>query len=192
MLVFDYLVNQWAEWSIASAVDACMWRNTYTLTTVTQPKTEATSYASDVTYGLDIETPWIKPSDLLGECKVRYIEILGEYRGDADLHVQIAKDYDITGSGGDPGTPLWHTAEYHSIRTASNGNLAGKPIIIRVFPAQQNCTAIKVRITAVNASNHAIAPTTAGVRLTGISLDVAVRGRTGSRVSPPPTAPVSG
>jgi hypothetical protein len=190
MLVLDYLVQQWAEWSISGGVDACMWRNTYTLTTSTQPKTQAADYTG-VTYGIDIETPWIKPADLLGDCKVRYIEILGEYRGDHDLWVRIARDYDISTTG-DPGTPNWHTTEYQSIRTAANGNVVGKPLEVRVFPAQQNCTAIKIRITAVSNSDHGDAPSTAGCRLTGLSMDVAIRGRTGSRVPPPPSAPVSG
>lgn len=190
MLVFDYLVNQWAEWSVSSAVDACMWRGTYVYTTATQPYTESTTY-SGVDYAMDVELAWNKPSDLLGECKVRHLHVLGEYRGDHDLRVRIAKDYDISTTG-DPGTPNWHTDEYHPIRTSANGNVAGKPINIRAFPEEQNCTAIKVRLTAVSNLDHDDPPSGAQCRLTGIAIDFAVRGRSGQRVPPPPAAPASG
>lgn len=193
MLVLDYLAQQWAEWSIGGGLDAVMWQGSHTYISSTAssvaPYVQGTTY-SGVDYAMDVELAWWKPSDLLGENKLQHFHILGEYRGDHDLRVRIAKDYEITNTG-DPGSPTWHTDEYHSIRTAANGNVAGQPINLRAFSARPNFMALKIRITAVGASDHGNPPSGAACRLTGIALRYAPRNLSGARVPPPPSAPAS-
>lgn len=102
MLVWDYLVNQWCEWTFAGGVSACMWRGRYVTarynaaTLNYEVVTEADDFSgSNVTYGIDVETPWIKPQDLQGRARVRFMKMLGEFRSACSIRVRVARDYKV-------------------------------------------------------------------------------------------------
>ena len=92
ILVFDYVASQWAEWSITGAVSAVLWNGVYVYATSSAIYSEQSNYGG-VTYGLDVETSWIKMADLQGAGRVRWIGILGEYRDAHTLRVRVARDY---------------------------------------------------------------------------------------------------
>lgn len=188
LLVFDYLVKQWFEWTVSGGVSATMWGGVYAYTTATQPYTQSTTY-SGVTYGMDVETGWIKPFDLLGQGKFRWFELIGEWRSNHYLHIRMAADYDYdTG----PTDPNWFYDQYHSVKTSVNGNVAGKPIDLRA-DFTRSIKAIKIRITAVDHTAPTEEfPTGEALKLTGIALYVADRSVVGKRLTPPPSAPASG
>jgi hypothetical protein len=98
-LVFDALVNQWAEWTLASGATACVWNDQHVYATSSAVKYQRTDYTG-VDYGFDVETAWIKVNDLQGRGIVRAIETLGEYRGAHSLRVRLARNYQSDGAGG--------------------------------------------------------------------------------------------
>ena len=88
MIVFDYLVNEWSEWSQNDGLSACMWNGSYVyLSSTFGPMVQQTSYfgmfagaSYGTEYGMDIELAWLKPNDLLqGSMAVRWISLLGQY-----------------------------------------------------------------------------------------------------------------
>lgn len=168
MLVFDYLVNEWSEWSITDGLDACMWNGTYVYLTTTGPKKQATSFASGVTYGLDVETAWIKFDDLQGFARVRELMLLGEWRSDCCVRIRVARDYQIDSNG----APLYFDDVTSPPITFPT--LVGSPLQLSHGPSQQQGESYKVRITGVNASGSG-APQFDSFKLTGLALDVGVK-----------------
>jgi hypothetical protein len=80
MLVLDTVANQWAEWSIADGVHACVWRGVHVyLSSASGLKEQRTDFTG-VDYGMDVETAWIKVNDLQGVGRIRKLLALGEYR----------------------------------------------------------------------------------------------------------------
>lgn len=159
MLVWDYLVDQWAEWTIGSGVHACVWDGTYHYATATSISGEVANYDS-LAYGLDIETGWIKLNDLQGYGRVRKIRILGENAGIAYLRVRVARNY--------------ATSFFQDKVWTIDPGVSGDPLEVLHSPSIQQCEAIKVRITAVSvAEGGGIAiPSTGAVKLTGLGLEL--------------------
>jgi hypothetical protein len=148
MLVFDYLAGQWAEWTVADGVHACIWQGDYMYLTLTTPKAEQAAY-SDLTFGLDIETAWIKLADLQGYGRVRWIMALGEYRSAHSLRVRIAYNYDPTYVD----DRLW---------TVSPTTVGG-PLQVKIGPERQQCQSIKLRLTPVGTLVSATCVTGSGI-----------------------------
>ncbi len=161
MLVLDTLVNQWAEWTIASGLHAAMWNGTYHCLKSTSVLAEQSTY-SGIDYGMDVETAWIKLSDLQGAGSVRWLTILGEYRGVHGLQVRLSRDYLQDGAG------AW-TYYQNETWTVSPTTIGG-PEQVRVGPSIPRCQAIKVRITAKSLSGT----WSEAVKLTGLALRVGV------------------
>ncbi len=157
LLVFDYLVEQWAEWSIAGGVHAAIWDGTYHYLTASGPQAEQSSYAS-LTYGLDVETAWIKPANLQGAVRVRWLELFGEYRSAHHLRVRVYFDGSTTAVDDKFWTPSPTTV--------------GGPLQLKILPSRQQCQSIKLRITAVDASNHSNPPSGEALKLTGLGLEL--------------------
>lgn len=132
MLVFDYLLNEWFEWSISDGVHSCVWNGAHVYLTSTGPKQQATTY-SGINYGLDVETAWVKLNDLQGFGALRKILLLGE-QGDTDTAVRfrVYRDYKTT--------PIYDRV-YQQLN-----NVLGNPLQLK-FGQFMQCEAIKVRIT---------------------------------------------
>lgn len=151
MLVFDYLVGQWAEWSVDGAASACIWRGAYGyLFSDGDGYFEEQSTYSAVNYGYDVETTWIKPGGSQGDVRVRWFHLLGEYLSTHHIRIRVARDYERDGSGN---PSYFDDAYWTPTPTTVGGGLQ-----FRHAPSRQNLTAIKVRVTAVSASNHANPP----------------------------------
>lgn len=160
MLVLDTLVNQWAEWTIPDGDHATVYQGTYYYTDGANLWQEQTEFAS-LSYGLDIETAWIKLNDLQGAGRVRAIQILGEYRSIHNLRIRIAYNYDTT----------WVDDKYW----VPSPTTVGGPLQVRHGPSRQNVESIKIRLTAVNNIDTDASPPGEALKLTGLALEVGVK-----------------
>jgi len=160
MLMWDYLATpeapdgKWAEWTISDGVHATSWNGSYVYLTPTGPKIEQPAYTA-LTYGLDVESSWIKLNDLQGAARVRWIEALGEYRSPFLMRVRLARDYQYDGAG--------NPAYYDDKAWPPTPAVVGSALQVRHSPSQGQCEAIKVRLTAVAAGARATLATVGGL-----------------------------
>lgn len=165
MLVWDYLVNQWGEWTIASGVDSALWNGTHYYATSSAVYYQRTDYTG-VDYGLDVESAWIKTTgDLQGRAIVRMFEVLGEFRGACALRIRCARNYEGDGIGG------WN---YNTDKTwVVTPTVVGGPLQLKASPSvKRPIQAFKVRLTALDPDLGT--PSGDTVRLTGLSMAVAI------------------
>lgn len=165
MLVYDYLVNQWGEWSIAGALDAAIWGGTHYYLTATGPRGQQSTYAG-VDYGYDVESVWLKVNELQGRGIVREIQVLGETRAACSMRVRLARNYESDGAGG------W---SYNYDQTwGVTPMVVGGPLQLKVAPSvKRPIQAIKVRLTAL-APDKVSAPSGETCKLTSLAIGVAV------------------
>ncbi len=166
MLVFDYRVKQWTEWTIEDGIDSTIWQSTHLYLdgdtdTVMQ---QQTTY-SGVDYGMDVEFAWFKPGGLQGRCTVRDLQILGEYRSGHRVRVRVARDYLQDGSG----NWLYFDDQTWTVTPT----VVGGPEQLRHGPSQKRVESLKVRLTVLGPGASAV-PTGEAVRFTGLALDVGV------------------
>ncbi len=165
MLVFDYLVQQWAEWTIAGGLDATIWDGTYTYLAAAAVNTEQDTYTG-LTYGWDVETAWIK-DELQGDQSVRWMMLLGEYRSPCTIRVRAARNYRESDASG----VTWDDDKF----ITPTQTVVGGPLQLRHGPSRPKGQAIKFRFTAYEAGATTSAddpPTGEAARLTGLSLEL--------------------
>lgn len=163
MLVWDYLVNEWAEWTIADGLGACIWNGTHVYATSTGAKSEQSTYSS-LTYGIDVETAWIKLSDLQGFGAWRWLMLLGEVRSTSAARIRIAYNYVESDASG----PTWVDDKSFTLTPL----VVGGPLQFRHGPKRHRVEAVKIRITAHVPGDTATAPTGEAFKLTGLALEV--------------------
>lgn len=142
MIVWDYVavtpespLGQWFEWTVGGGVDAVNWQGVYTILTTTGPAQVRDSYTG-ADFGLDVETAWIKPADLLqGGAAARVVQPLGEYRSSHLLRSRVSYNYDSTVVDDRVWTPSPATV--------------GGPLQFRHALKRPRCQALKIRLTAV-------------------------------------------
>jgi hypothetical protein len=140
LLVWDYLVNQWAEWTIASGVHGAVWNGTYHYLTSSAPYAEQASY-TDLTYGMVVETAWI-PLGGPGWGRVWKLKPLGEHRSACVLKIEVFRNYQQTAFQ----TKYWpavpdDTSDLFSV---------GDPLEVKFGPSIQEMEAIKIRISVID------------------------------------------
>lgn len=165
-LVWDYLVGQWSEWTVADAVSAAMFGGTYHYATSTQVRAEQASYSA-ADYSLDVETAWIKLADLQGFGRVRKILPLGEFRSAHDLRIRVARNYVGDGAG----SWTWFDSKFWPATPA----VVGSALQVKHGPSEQVVEAIKVRLTDYATGSQVNAPAGEALRLTGLGLEVGLR-----------------
>ncbi len=147
MIVWDYRANQWGERTISDGLHSCVWNGQHVYLTATGPKIEGTDYTS-VTYGLDVETTWIKLADLQGAARCRKMQPLGEARSACLVRWRIGYNY---------------KAGYVDDFTRDISALAaGDPLQFKIGPRRPQCQAIKLRLTAVTDAVRATLAVTSG------------------------------
>lgn len=174
ILVWDYLVNQWAEWTgTANAVATCMWQGKHTWWSdddaqayTEQAPPEIYGALGGAAYGLDVETPWVKLNELAGRGRVRWIQITGEWRSACRVRVRVARDYEVDG-GGDP-------AWFDDVELVPDTAIVGNRLYLEHGPRYGRFSAIKVRITAI-ATGDLTPPIGEALKLTGLGLEVGVQ-----------------
>jgi hypothetical protein len=165
LLVWDYLVGQWAEWTIAGALDATLWRADYHVLAPASITVEPPTWSGiyDPTVAIDLETAWIKASDLQGFGRLRKILVLGEYRSAHEMRIRIARDYQ---------------SAYFQDSTTAFGPSAialgiGEPLQLKIGPAIQQAEAFKIRITITPQSSAEL--NSECVKLTGLGLEIGIK-----------------
>jgi hypothetical protein len=156
MLVFDTIAQQWGEWTISDGLHACMWQGTHVYLASSGPKQQLSTYTF-LSYGIDVETTWIKPDDLQGWIRLRKLMALGEYRSAHDLRLRVAYDY----SESYVDDVLW---------TATPTTVGG-PLEVGLGPSRQRCKAFKLRITAQTVDESA-PPSGEALKLTGLGIEL--------------------
>lgn len=156
-LVWDYLVGQWATWTIASAVGATIWNGAHVYATATDVLGELQVYTG-VNYALDIETAWIPMGQIQGFGRVWRLSIIGEYRGAHRLRVRLAKNY--------------ATAYFQDKSWTVSPIVVGDTEQIEHRPSVQEMQAIKIRITGEHPAFNASPPVTEALKLTSLALEI--------------------
>jgi hypothetical protein len=156
MLVWDYLVNEWSEWT-ESGRGLVMWGGTSILVETANVKAQQPTFSS-AAYKMEIETGWIKLNGLQGFGRVRWLEVLGEYKDDHELRIVLFRDYRST------------SFDDKIIEITTGSTL---PVQVRHRPTQQRVESLKVAITVQQLDASALSYD--AVTLTGLSLEVGLR-----------------
>lgn len=165
MLVFDFKgimagdqPGQWAEWTVANCVGSAMNGGVHHVATVTSVLKQRTDYTG-IDYGIEARLAPIKLNDLQGAGSVRWLSVLGEYRGPCRMQVMLYRDYT--------------TSPYQTVTWTPNPAVVGEPMTVSIGPSIPKCTAIAVHIKAISTTTTG-PPATEAFRLTGLALDVGV------------------
>lgn len=158
-LVYDYLVGQWATWTNHNAVDSIVFNGEFTFA-----KSNGRIYTQDQGifydgtidgyqqfYAMDVITPWISASKVLGYQSVFKFFILGQYKGAHSLEVEIGFDFNpaFTEQTTIPvtsiiGINVWGSDQYWGESTPWGG--AWNPYIFQVNMPIQKCTSFRIRL----------------------------------------------
>lgn len=152
LLVYDYLVDAWSEWSVTDALHGCIWNGAHHILATAAVRGQSTSYAT-ADYGWDVEMLF-HLGGLQGFARVRKILLLGEVRGVGTVRVRVGKYAEST---------------YFDDKTWTISPVTvGAELEVKHGPSQQQHKAIRVRLTS-----H----TTAGEKpkLTALSLEVGMK-----------------
>ncbi len=166
IIVFDTLAKEWAEWTVSVGLDACIWNEKYLYLESDGFVTQATDFSGGASYGMDVETSWIKINDLQGAGAVRQIMALGEFVSACAVRIRIAYDYKYDGSG----NALYVDDRYWTATPA----VVGGPLEFRIGPSRPRCTAIKIRLTACSTAKDGTAPSGEALKWTQLSLRVGI------------------
>ena len=163
LLVWDYRgavdtaapdgLGQWAESTVSDGLHAIVWNGTYVYLTATGPKIEQASY-SGLTYGMDVETSWIKGGGFDGFAKFGAVMPLGAWQSTFLLRVRLARDYQYDGAG----NPVYFDDKVWT----PSPTVVGSALQVRHTPSGSNgnAQALKVRLTAVTEATRATLVTT--------------------------------
>lgn len=171
LLVFDTLVSQWAQSTIADGLDLVLWNEQPAYLNASGARAELSTWdgygATDASLVLaDVEPSWVKfGSGLQSRAIVDFVQLLGEFRSDCVIRKRIAKDYEAV----TPGVWNYHTDETW---TPSPGTV-GSALQVRQSPRWKRCEALKTRftITAPDGVSPLGGPC---ARLTGIAIPFAL------------------
>ena len=154
MLVWDYLVNQWCEWTITGGVHGALWSGSHVYLTSTGPQQQQATIGS-AAVGYDIETAWIKLADLQGDGLARWFGVLGELLSAHLVRVRVARDYQYTS-----GLPAYVDDVAWDPTLAPTAAI-GSAMQLRHAPSVQRMEALKVRLTAASVASVASGSTLA-------------------------------
>lgn len=182
-LIYDYLFGQWGTFTNHEGVGATIWRNPTTdkdvycyVTSSGQVRQESTTAFQDVNvpYKLRMETAWIRVSALQGFQRVRRATVLGEFKSDHDLKMEVAYNYEpvYTAIGpwdvaGIVNTSTWGSGTWGSGVWGGSGESAYQ---VRGHMPKQKCEAIKFRFEDVFDGTYG-----ESYQLTELALEVGVK-----------------
>jgi hypothetical protein len=156
---WDYEHNIWSIAPSLEIVDSTIWDNKLTIVSneETSAKSQVATFSASDT--LKVKTPWIRLGALGGFQRVRYFELVGEFRSAHTLNIKIYINYDET--------TVVQTVVYDStdIQTVAND-----PFICRGHIQYQKCNAIMFEIYDSDQSG-----TNESLALTSLSLELGVK-----------------
>lgn len=163
VLLMDTDIGEWAEWTIASALGACIWRGVYTYLGAAGPMLEQSTYTG-LTYGLDVELQ-VKLSDLQGFGRVRRILLIGEFRSSCKVRIRLSRDYQ-------------YGTYFDDVLWPATPEVVGGPLQMQHGPSQQQCESMTIRITACapeSVIGNVLPPTGEALKLSGLAFEAGVR-----------------
>lgn len=144
ILVFDTLVNEWAETSVSDGLDMLLWNGTPAYLTATGMRAELATWVgyAGTDYSLtqmDLETNWIKFGGMQSRAIVDFVQLLGELRSTCVIRKRLAKDYEAVSAG------VWN---YNTdVTWTPYPATAGGALQVRQAPRRKRCEALKARFT---------------------------------------------
>ena len=147
MLAYDWLADQWAEWTIGDGLDSVVWRGRHVYLSTGGPKQQRDD-DEGMDYSLVVETAWIRFAGLQGYKRVRRLSVLGDAEAH-NLRIQAHADYD-------------DEDEILDDTDAPEG-VAMSTMQVQRRLSRQKVQAVKIRITDIL--------TTQPLRLTGLSIE---------------------
>jgi len=154
VLVYDYFVDNWAIFTNISAVDSIIWNQTQAFITsagkvfVETPNT----YEDDGTpYSMSITTSWLNLSGIQGFQRLWRFYILGEFKSEHNLSVNLYYDYNNAYAQNilvNPVVPQTYGSQ--SPYGLPSGSVYGGQFDLyqyEIRPQRQKCMSMKVQIT---------------------------------------------
>lgn len=147
MIVWDYNVNQWFEWTVSSGVHACMSDGAHVVLVDGGTRTQQTTYTG-LTYGYDIEMT-VHPAGIAADVqnnagpgsqaasRVRRLQPFGEIRSAHLMRARIAYN---------------NNPSYVDDVLRSVAESPGSPLQVIIGPRQPQCTSVRLRLTAVTSA----------------------------------------
>lgn len=168
-LVYNYYFKQWSTFSNYEGLDSAVVTGTYfRIGTDYRVYKEVVGQYNDsgTKYSLTVETSWLSLAKLQGYQRVYALQLLADFVDDHQLEVQIAYDF--------------QNAYNQTVNFTTTGVISGTVLQLRIQPAIQKCTAIKLRIV----DNDTVSPS-GGASLKPTSLAVEVGRKRGAARLPP-------
>lgn len=176
MLVYDYFVNTWSVFTNLNAVDSIIWNNTQAfITNAGRVAVETPNTYNDngTPYSMEITTGWLNFSGIQGFQRLWRFYVLGEFKSEHDLQVNLYYDYNNATSqtiNVNPVVPNY----YGSQSPYGSGSYGGSFDLYQyeIRPARQKCMVMKVQI-----SDQAISGTLEqGYELSNLRFEYGVEG----------------
>ena len=164
MLVFDWVAQQWFEWTVSDGLHAAIWSGTYHYLATAAVKAEQTTYTA-ADYEVDVETSWQWPAGPFGNVFARRVQILATYQSAHQIRFRIAR---LKGNA-------VTTYDFDKWWTAGPA-VVGGPMRPKIRLNKPKGTAYKFRITTQTGGDAHTAPTGECLKLTGLVLEWADRG----------------
>lgn len=169
-LVYNYYFNQWSAFTNYEGYDSCIagTGTYYRLGVDGKVHKEVVGQYNDdgAKYSIAVETSWLSLAKLQGYQRVYALQLLADFVDDHQLEVQIAYDF--------------QNAYNQTVNFTTTGVISGTVLQLRIQPAIQKCTAIKLRIV----DNDTVSPS-GGASLKPTSLAVEVGRKRGAARLPP-------
>ncbi len=194
-LIYDYLIGQWATWTNHQAVDGLIFQNEFTFC-----KSNGIIYkqnpnifydgsfgdddgygSSTVPYHMQLVTPWISYSQVMGYQSIFKFFILGQYKGKHTLKVEVGYNFDpsfikstVIDATAVAGANLWGGDALWGLSTPWGGDNYGfagsgswHPYIFQVNMSVQKCTSFRIRI-----HDEQVNPYNEGYTINGLLFEV--------------------
>ena len=194
-LVYDYAFGQWSVFTNCGGVDSVVWNGTHALAKSTgKTYTENTgSYEDDGAFvKLKLTTSWLSFAGVQGYQRVYRVFILGEYKSDHSLRVQLGYDFQpqFTFDQTLDAETLIAPGSWGSDATWGSGSLWGGAAPVEWFiakPERQKCSTIRVSIEDTMSARTQLAdgsyePYGEGFSISNLALLVGVK-RGGQRLA---------
>lgn len=174
-LVYDYLIGQWSTWTNHQSIDAVVFGNQFTFCKDNgriyqqNPNIFYDGYVSEVAvpYSMEVTTPWISYSQLMGYQSIFRAFILGQYKGKHQLEVNIGYNFNpaftksvaidattVAGTNVWGSDPLWGASTpWGGDNYGFAGSSAWHPYIFQINMPIQKCTSFRMKFRDVQSGN---------------------------------------
>lgn len=166
-MVYDYLIGQWATWTNHQSIDAINWNDEFVFCKNNgsvykqNPEIFYDGYVSEVQipYNMEVITPWMSYSQVLGYQSIFRTFILGQYKGAHSLDIAVGYNFnpyfenvatiDATSL---IGNNVWGADVFWGESTPWGGTW--QPYIFQVNMQIQKCTSFRIKLNDVETAPY--------------------------------------